>query len=720
MRNIRIQKKLLSAVLLLGVLFCACAGPSDPAILSPTPTPLEVKATFIEIVSPSPTPQPRLDLEPYCIDAQNGVYDILPLLEKSGQTLLHAGFCAKNELLLFSADPQGAQLIVERFSLETGTRSLCFSEALPEPIRDPDAFLYYGMNPPVLYDSAADALLLFSADCTSAAWLPVNGRIFSECRWDGSALLLFDEADRTLKRIEPDGTETALFHADYHYRNGSLLSFDKDGRYASITATDNRTDEYGTLLIDLSDGSMLGWQAGEVRLAFSENGYATLTRNYEWNEAGNRTELIFKSADELDADTVYLVRQERTDYYPAIYPAAGNYLFEDWNGDYTLQVTDASGQNAMRLVVPLDPYQAIADALREAAPTPDPDREEDGDDFWFLYPRTERDGFDGHHTLTSVLCGTERIGMLLWDTTRGASETTPGITMAEPLFLPIQTISIDYGDFAERAARIRTQYGITVLLGEEANLSLSTHTAETLPIDANKDVIDSALTVLEHTLADYPPHFFQTLCEGSLDGIILEFCGTIRSADTSALDFPSALTRMLDRYRVIVLDANFISDMRYTIFHEVSHMIDSKLDEDPALDESVWSGEGWDALNPSGFSYYFAYNEEDGDPYDVVGSSDYTEWDSDYQEHNRQEAVYFVDIYSKTFPTEDRAVLLGTLLRDDENDDLLRCPHLIEKLRYYARAIRACFDPDGTLWTEPTVWEHRIESLQNGVLDDAA
>ena len=719
MHNNRNRKNLLFAMLL-GALLCACAVRPEPELLSATRTPSEIETTFIEVVSPSPTPQPHLDLDAYCIDAQNGVYDILPLLEKSGQTLLHAGFCAKNELLLFSTDPQGIQLIVERFRLDTGTRSLCFSETLPEPIREADAFLYYGMNPPALYDTAADELLLFSSDCTALTRLPVNGLIFSECRWDGHSLLLFDEADRTLKRLTPDGTETALFHPGYQYRNGSLLSFDRDGRYASITATDNRTDEDGTLLIDLSNGSILGWQPGEVRLAFSENGYATLTRNYEWNEAESRTELVFKSADKLDADTVYLVRQERTDYYPTIYPAAGNYLFEDWNGDYTLRVAEASGQNAMRLIVPLDPYQAVADALREAAPTPDPDREEDGDDLWFLYPRTERDGFDGHYTLTSVLCGTERIGMLLWDTSRGESETTPGITMAEPLFVPIPAVTIDCGDFAERIARIHDSYGITVLLGEEANLSMGTHSAEPLPIAANRDLLDSAFDILESTLSDCPPQFFQTLCQGSLDGIVLEFCGTIRSTDTASLDFPSALTRTLDRYRVIVLDTHFLSDMRYTIFHEVSHMIDTKLDDDPNLDEAIWSSEGWDALNPSGFSYYFAYNEEDGDPYDVVGSSDYTEWDSAYQEHGKQEAVYFVDIYSKTFPTEDRAVLLGTLLRDDENDALLRCPHLFEKLCYYAHAIRACFDPDGTLWSEPTVWERRIESLQNDIGENAA
>ena len=58
------------------------------------------------------------------------------------------------------------------------------------------------------------------------------------------------------------------------------------------------------------------------------------------------------------------------------------------------------------------------------------------------------------------------------------------------------------------------------------------------------------------------------------------------------------------------------------------------------------------------------------------------------------------------------SVLMGLLLADDTSDDILSCPHIKAKLVYYAKAIRAVLDPDGTLWPEPTVWETRIAELK--------
>ena len=104
---------------------------------------------------------------------------------------------------------------------------------------------------------------------------------------------------------------------------------------------------------------------------------------------------------------------------------------------------------------------------------------------------------------------------------------------------------------------------------------------------------------------------------------------------------------------------------------------------------------------------------------DVAGSQEYTEWDPAYQTYDQKERVYFIDSYSKTFPTEDRAVLLGTLMEGEQGDDLFKCPHITDKLLYYFRAIRACFDPNGQLWREPTYWEQRLTMLNN-IANDAA
>ena len=201
--------------------------------------------------------------------------------------------------------------------------------------------------------------------------------------------------------------------------------------------------------------------------------------------------------------------------------------------------------------------------------------------------------------------------------------------------------------------------------------------------------------------------------DGSGDELIFELCGTIRSREESALDYPSALTFQTDGSRIVVLNVYLTAGMRYTIFHELAHVIDRALDAAvTSYDDPRWNDADWCSLNPKKFNYYFAYNDEDGNPYDLFGSTKYTPQDSAYYKKHKRDSVYFADVYSKTFATEDRAVLMGLLLADNSSDELLSCPHLLAKLQYYAKAIRTVFDPDGTEWSEPPIWEQRIAELQ--------
>ena len=266
---------------------------------------------------------------------------------------------------------------------------------------------------------------------------------------------------------------------------------------------------------------------------------------------------------------------------------------------------------------------------------------------------------------------------------------------------------------SERVAAIAERYGVTVLIGDAACMNISTHTAETVSVEQALPQIDTVMNVIEEVLAAYPPNFFQSIAKSDGDELIVELCGTIRAKDEYALDFPSALTFQGDGCRVIVLDVYYASGLRYTLFHEIAHVIDRALDATVTeYDDPRWNVSDWNALNPKKFSYYYAYNDQKGNPYDVVGSTKYTAQSSDYLKKHKSKSVYFANVYAKTYPTEDRAVLMGLLLADDTSDDILSCPHIKAKLVYYAKAIRAVLDPDGTLWPEPTVWETRIAELK--------
>ena len=109
-------------------------------------------------------------------------------------------------------------------------------------------------------------------------------------------------------------------------------------------------------------------------------------------------------------------------------------------------------------------------------------------------------------------------------------------------------------------------------------------------------------------------------------------------------------------------------------------------------------------MNPAGFSYYNSYIDENGESYEFSGSKAYTA-----EGGAPDDEIYFIDAYSKTYSMEDRARLMESLLTGA--DPLINyggCPHIQEKLAYYARFLRQNLD-DGT-WPARTEWEEALES----------
>ena len=119
-------------------------------------------------------------------------------------------------------------------------------------------------------------------------------------------------------------------------------------------------------------------------------------------------------------------------------------------------------------------------------------------------------------------------------------------------------------------------------------------------------------------------------------------------------------------------------------------------------------------MNPEGFDYYYAYIDPNGDSYEWSGSSEYTTNDSAWYDGDT-DSVYFIDAYSTTFPTEDRARLMEYLLSDVDYGPpaYFASVHLQEKLTYYFQCIRTKFDT--TNWPEQTSWEQMLsEAVAKG------
>ena len=703
---------------------------SSPRPVSPEPTrkaadsvsaePSETPEPFIELLTPSPEP---FDLSPYRV-SDEGVYDILPLVSEPNKWLVHAGFAGDNTLLLLFYDETAGMLYWQHFDLLTCERVTLRVEAIEYAVEYPEQYYFFSSNPPLYRDTADDALVCLSADLQTEWRIPDIGA--AECFWDGENVLRYDYGTRTISRICPDGTETKLFAAGWRYRYANLLSVSADRRYAALSATDAYRDEFVTILVDLSTGEVVGTRAGDTHISFSAGRYASLTREYRWDDEQYLSEstITIGCADTPDEATSRLVQRVYRDFYPSLYDVPGGFAAEVWDEDVSLYYWDDSGETERSAALPLERYRRIVRDYRaesNAAKTEEPDEYGEEGDVPDLYPSIGLDAADSRYLLCDVRFCQDSVALLLWDRTAGSVTHTTGMTYAEPLFAPEQEVDTSPARYADRVAAIERQYGIAVLIGDAAQLSIASYTTDVASIEESLYDIDKTMDVLEKVLAAYPPDFFRLLLGETGDSLVVELCGRIRSTDAYALDCPSAVTYHTDGTRIIVLDVSYYYEMEYTLHHEISHLIDHRLDaitmepaywNDENRDRSVWSYAGWESLNPSGFSYYCAYVDDNGNSYEYSGSVKYTPLHSNYTKKNKRSSVYFCNTYSKTYPTEDRAVMFGQLLTNTDNDEILSCPHVLKKLQYYSAAIRALLDPDGTHWPGPTAWELRIDALK--------
>ena len=178
--------------------------------------------------------------------------------------------------------------------------------------------------------------------------------------------------------------------------------------------------------------------------------------------------------------------------------------------------------------------------------------------------------------------------------------------------------------------------------------------------------------------------FFRQLPYGSMHQIRIELVGNIRvkeDMNTHPVSVGGFAQAMADHYLIVVEGYAFDTE---TVFHELSHVIDKRLEWDAALrPQALFSEETWMSLQPEGFRYAHSYVEM---PDEVLAY---------------ETSGYFISSYAMTFPTEDRATLMSTIMSD--KTVLQENPGMAEKMRYYSACIRDCFDTEG--WPETTFWE---------------
>lgn len=248
-------------------------------------------------------------------------------------------------------------------------------------------------------------------------------------------------------------------------------------------------------------------------------------------------------------------------------------------------------------------------------------------------------------------------------------------------------------EYYQRAEALADKYNITIKIAEQCDTESEIYDIKP---ELEEKYIDAGLKVLSTALANYPEGFFDQLRYSSFLTLEINLCGTIMDAhaeENTGIGFTmfSAFVSQQGGSSKMVLDVRQYSTLEQTIYHEFSHLIDSKLAYESEHDHSiVYSENKWDSLNPHDFSYA---NRRINLPESVYTDS--------YDSH-------FIDIYSRTFATEDRARIMEYAMMGTEGM-FLGHEGRTEKLEYYCQSIRNAFDTTG--WPTLTKWEETLVAV---------
>ncbi len=266
--------------------------------------------------------------------------------------------------------------------------------------------------------------------------------------------------------------------------------------------------------------------------------------------------------------------------------------------------------------------------------------------------------------------------LCLWDPAALPSQdntiyTAPHFTLSAPDYEGLAACSL-------YAQEISQRYGIRVLVYKDA-IDIQPWDYD-LEVEHLAPVIRKELEQLDARLGNYPEGFLQTLSQ-RFNGLTLCIVRSISgTAESGSLDAAKGVQFWEGHHAYIALAAG--AETEYTLYHELCHLIDTVvLGESSAYDR-------WDELNPSGFEYDYDYTANRS-----RNSSEYL----------REGSRYFIDMYSMSFPKEDRARIMEYAMTEG-NAACFQSKAMQAKLKLLCQGIREAFglrkSPETFLWEQ--------------------
>lgn len=245
---------------------------------------------------------------------------------------------------------------------------------------------------------------------------------------------------------------------------------------------------------------------------------------------------------------------------------------------------------------------------------------------------------------------------------------------------------------AEIAARIKEKWGVLVIYTEPLIHQVASDYSTVVITDPAQ--LHNALLQLEAALSAYPDGFFDDLCYGNFTVLELYLCGKFTPLTSAGITTAEALsntrgTAMVIGFNIELMDGEYAR----VLAHELLHIMERRIDQ---IDADALAE--WISLTPGGHdAYYYSYHDESGN-----GISDPS---NTYPYESDPADAYFVDAYSKSFPTEDRARIFEKLVESGGDPYFADSPVMMAKARTLCRIIREYFPSVAAL--ERASWEER-------------